>query len=276
MQFVKSSVYQAEITEGGVREREVDTRSREEVELQERLRKLPEFSRDPNFKSYAEQVLEGLPPTTPEPPPPTEGKPNPNLPHSVTEEEFEFYEALRAQDRRKKLARQKEEDEMRDEFHRAREASLRLSVSSVASSNRDRRSAESDTSQTSLGKPSPFSVLAAQKYRSKISSPFGEGCIFDVTTIAFKEKQKKRALDARPSLNLIIKKPKTNAAESTVSNKAEDSATEDAKKDEDNAADVGGSKSEDKQDWAKAAADTEKGDVFASLCEAYGDSDDSG
>lgn len=45
MQFVKSSVYQAEITEGGVREREVDTRSREEVELQERLRKLPEFSR---------------------------------------------------------------------------------------------------------------------------------------------------------------------------------------------------------------------------------------
>lgn len=75
---------------------------------------------------------------------------------------------------------------------------------------------------------------------------------------------------------MIIKKPKTNAAESTVSNKAEDSATEDAKKDEDNAADVGGSKSEDKQDWAKAAADTEKGDVFASLCEAYGDSDDSG
>lgn len=45
MQFVKSSVYQAEITEGGVREREVDTRSREEVELQERLRRLPEFSR---------------------------------------------------------------------------------------------------------------------------------------------------------------------------------------------------------------------------------------
>lgn len=45
MHFVKSSVYQAEITEGGVREREVDTRSREEIELQERLRRLPEFSR---------------------------------------------------------------------------------------------------------------------------------------------------------------------------------------------------------------------------------------
>ncbi|CDJ60205.1 hypothetical protein EMWEY_00028570 [Eimeria maxima] len=50
MHFVRSSVYQAEITEGGVREREVDTRSREEVELQERLRRLPEFSRNPNFK----------------------------------------------------------------------------------------------------------------------------------------------------------------------------------------------------------------------------------
>ena len=33
--------------------------------------------------SYAEQVLEGIPATTPEPPPPTEGKQNPNLPHSV-------------------------------------------------------------------------------------------------------------------------------------------------------------------------------------------------
>lgn len=230
MQFVKSSVYQAEITEGGVREREVDTRSREEVELQERLRRLPEFSRNPNFKSYAEQVWEGLPTTTPEPPPPTDGKQNPNLPHSVrqnvvtsrnkfgerdlkrredfagllpldclqvTEEEFEFYEALRAQDRRKKLARQREEDAMRDEFHKAREASLKLSVGSAGSSGGEQRSTESDASSlASTGKQSPFAVLGTQKQRSRPNGHLeSDGCIFDVTTKAFQEKQRKRAVD---------------------------------------------------------------------------------
>lgn len=39
----------------------------------------------------------------------------------MTEEEFEFYEALRAQHRRKRLARQKEEEEMRSAFLREKE-----------------------------------------------------------------------------------------------------------------------------------------------------------
>ncbi|CDI75146.1 hypothetical protein, conserved [Eimeria praecox] len=271
MHFVKSSVYQAEITEGGVREREVDTRSREEVELQERLRRLPEFSRNPNFKSYAEQVLEGLPPTTPEPPPPTEGKPNPNLPHSVTEEEFEFYEALRAQDRRKKLARQKEEDAMRDEFQKAREASLKASS---ASSSQTHRSTESESSLSSGGKPSPFSILGIQKQRSKMSSPFESECIFDITTKAFKEKQKKRALHALPSLNLIIKKPKPDeAAASPTVDKAKGSG--DAETGNDSAASGCSPKDTKSTNSTPAESKDEDQNVFASLCEAYGDSDGS-
>ncbi|KAL8428375.1 hypothetical protein ACSSS7_007262 [Eimeria intestinalis] len=271
MQFVKSSVYQAEITEGGVREREVDTRSREEVELQERLRKLPEFSRNPNFKSYAEQVWEGLPTTTPEAPASTEGKQNPNLPHSVTEEEFEFYEALRAQDRRKKLARQREEDEMRDEFHKAREASLRLSVSSA----RERRSSESESSP--FGAPpklSPFAALGAQKQRTRqADSPLGEGSIFDVTTKVFKEKQQKRAIDARRTFNLIIKKRKCgeSSGSETTPAKAADSAAvadKDSSKDED--------KKEKKEKFKPNGIAEAAANAFASLCEAYGDSDDSG
>lgn len=114
----------------------------------------------------------------------------------VTEEEFEFYEALRAQDRRKKLARQREEDAMRDEFHKAREQTLNLSVSSAASSARDRRSTESDGSSIgSVGKPSPFAALGTQKQRNRLDSPLAEGSIFDVTTKAFQEKRRKRALD---------------------------------------------------------------------------------
>ncbi|KAL8455310.1 hypothetical protein Emag_000894 [Eimeria magna] len=272
MQFVKSSVYQAEITEGGVREREVDTRSREEVELQERLRRLPEFSRNPNFKSYAEQVWEGLPSTTPEAPPSTEGKQNPNLPHSVTEEEFEFYEALRAQDRRKKLARQREEDEMRDEFHKAREASLRASVGSA----REHRSSETESS--TFGAPpklSPFAALGAQKQRTRRSdSPLGEGSIFDVTTKAFKEKQRKRAIDARRTFNLIIKKPKcedSSAAEAAPAEAADSASGRDKDASEDEA------KKEKEQDTAKKNGIADAAvNAFASLCEAYGDSDDSG
>lgn len=114
----------------------------------------------------------------------------------MTEEEFEFYEALRAQDRRKKLARQREEDAMRDEFHKAREASLKLSVGSGGSSGREHRSSESDGSSLgSIGRPSPFAALGTQKQRPRRESPLGEGCIFDVTTKAFQEKQRKRAFD---------------------------------------------------------------------------------
>lgn len=58
MQFVKSSLYQAEITEGGVREREVDTRTKEQVELEERLRKLPEFSRSKVFHQRFKNVCQ--------------------------------------------------------------------------------------------------------------------------------------------------------------------------------------------------------------------------
>lgn len=272
MQFVKSSVYQAEITEGGVREREVDTRSREEVELQERLRRLPEFSRDPNFKSYAEQVWEGLPSSTPEPPPPTEGKPNLNLPHSVTEEEFEFYEALRAQDRRKKLARQREEDAMRDEFHKAREQSLNLSVSSAGSSARDRRSTESDGSSIgSVGRPSPFAALAAQKQRNRLDSPLAEGSIFDVTTKAFQEKQRKRALNNRRSFTLIVKKPKVEGSTPANDEAGDAEATKEVATTED-------SLSPEKANAEKTeGADTNaiQTNVLASLCEAYGDSEDS-
>ncbi|XP_026193692.1 uncharacterized protein LOC34619028 [Cyclospora cayetanensis] len=283
MQFVKSSVYQAEITEGGVREREVDTRSREEVELQERLRKLPEFSRNPNFKSYAEQVLEGLPSTTPEPPPSTEGKQNPNLPHSVTEEEFEFYEALRAQDRRKKLARQREEDAMRDEFHKAREASMKLSVSSVGSAGREQHSAESDgSSLPSVGKLSPFAALGAQKQRYGGASPLGDGSIFELTTRAFQEKRKRRALDARRTFNLVVKKPKDSEAPSKIpSDKAVEAAgaggRDDtaAKANEDattasTSKSYGSNKGEDKA----RVSDKEEQNVFASLCDAYGDNDE--
>lgn len=115
----------------------------------------------------------------------------------VTEEEFEFYEALRAQDRRKKLARQREEDAMRDEFHKAREASLKMSVSSSGSSARERRSSETEVSSFDVGgKPSPFASLGSHKQvNRRLDSPLGEGCIFDVTTKVYREKQRKRALD---------------------------------------------------------------------------------
>ncbi|KAL8432309.1 hypothetical protein Efla_000893 [Eimeria flavescens] len=352
MQFVKSSVYQAEITEGGLREREVDTRSREEVELQERLRRLPEFSRSmsskqqgvwtvpgsvtsaelpfvevdipvfhyPNFKSYAEQVWEGLPNTTPEPPPPSEGKQNPNLPHSVTEEEFEFYEALRAQDRRKKLARQREEDAMRDEFHKAREQSLKLSVGSA----KDSRSSESEGSSLGgLGKPSPFAVLGAQKQRDRpAASALGEGSIFDVTTKVFQEKQRKRAIDVRalhcsllsPSragstncgdsaviggsvscsvtglgtkarqscerclqvrraFNLIIKKPK---CEETAPEPSSAEAADRAAADKIKEAEKKEAREEAKPETSRGHTSDVVSNAFASLCEAYGDSDDSG
>lgn len=51
MHFVRSSVYQQEITEKGVEEKEIATRTKEEIELEERLKSLPEFQRrkDENF-----------------------------------------------------------------------------------------------------------------------------------------------------------------------------------------------------------------------------------
>lgn len=45
MNFVKSGVYVAEITEAGIKEQEIDTRDPREREEENRLKKLPEFSR---------------------------------------------------------------------------------------------------------------------------------------------------------------------------------------------------------------------------------------
>jgi hypothetical protein len=44
MNFVKSSIYQQEITCSGIKEKEIETIDPEEKKLYERLRKLPEFT----------------------------------------------------------------------------------------------------------------------------------------------------------------------------------------------------------------------------------------
>ncbi|CDJ61039.1 hypothetical protein, conserved, partial [Eimeria maxima] len=193
----------------------------------------------------------------------------------VTEEEFEFYEALRAQDRRKKLARQKEEDMMRDEFHKAREASLKAGS---ASSSHTHRSTESEGSLSSGGKPSPFSMLGLQKQRSKMSSPFGDECIFEVTTKVFQEKQRKRALESRPSLHLIIKKPKSAQSATTPSGEKAEDAKGGEGEEKAAAAVSSESSSKDSKVSSTTPADAKEEDknVFASLCEAYGDSDSDG
>ncbi|CBZ54732.1 conserved hypothetical protein [Neospora caninum Liverpool] len=114
MNFVKSSVYQQEITSEGVKEKEIVTRTKEEIALEERLKNLPEFQRQNHFLSFAEVKYDD--PSLAEK---KEGF-NPDVPAAVTEEEFEYYEALAAQDRRRQQQRQQEEKDMQNEFLKAK------------------------------------------------------------------------------------------------------------------------------------------------------------
>ncbi|KFH07784.1 hypothetical protein TGARI_214340 [Toxoplasma gondii ARI] len=114
MNFVKSSVYQQEITSEGVKEKEIVTRTKEEIALEERLKNLPEFQRQNHFLSFAEVKYDDASIAEKK-----EGY-NPDVPAAVTEEEFEYYEALAAQDRRRQKQRQQEEKDMQNEFLKAR------------------------------------------------------------------------------------------------------------------------------------------------------------
>ncbi|KEP63834.1 UNVERIFIED_CONTAM: hypothetical protein HHA_214340 [Hammondia hammondi] len=114
MNFVKSSVYQQEITSEGVKEKEIVTRTKEEIALEERLKNLPEFQRQNHFLSFAEVKYDDASIVEKK-----EGY-NPDVPAAVTEEEFEYYEALAAQDRRRQKQRQKEEKDMQNEFLKAK------------------------------------------------------------------------------------------------------------------------------------------------------------
>lgn len=165
---------------------------------------------------------------------------------------------------------------MRDEFHKAREASLKLSVGSAGSSGGEQRSTDSDgSSLASTGKQSPFAILGTHKQRNRASGHLeGSGCIFDVTTKAFQEKQRKRAVDARRQFSLIVKKPKIgDSASGCVSTEDADPVAVETKKSA--ASDDSSPREQNPQKEAEGTSNNSEADVFASLCEAYGDSDDS-
>ena len=111
MNFVKSSVYLQEITASGVHEKEVDTRDPEERNAYERLRKLPEFTTDPNYKSLAEQLQENEQMQYPE----ASDDPYPYAPSRLTVEDAEFFEQLEREAlRRKQLVALHEELELQE------------------------------------------------------------------------------------------------------------------------------------------------------------------
>ncbi|PFH37105.1 hypothetical protein BESB_035630 [Besnoitia besnoiti] len=197
MNFVKSSVYQQEITAEGVKEKEIVTRSKEEIALEERLKNLPEFQRQNHFLSFAEVRYDD--PSYAEK---KEGV-NTDAPAAVTEEEFEYYEALAAQERRRQQQRQREEKDMQNEFLKAKKEmeeqrrqalnagglphGLSLASSSPAGGSRARLYS-SATGGAEHGSPSPDNG-AAGLYGNRTATPqakdqpSGMGArIFDLTS----------------------------------------------------------------------------------------------
>ncbi|KAF8821244.1 hypothetical protein IE077_002271 [Cardiosporidium cionae] len=199
MNFVKTSIFQQEFTQGGVKETETSARSKDELLVEERLSKLPEFSRDPQFRSLAEQLRDGTSPEAPKESPSVEETQNPFAPAAVTEEEFEFYEVLNRREKSRLALRQKEDEEMREEFSKAKEIATRRRSSKRAIE-------DVDTAYTEVTEQLPLPPIKNQP------------SLFQATkSERFSNSSSKASMESRqPLANVMIKKRKNEAFEQST------------------------------------------------------------
>mmetsp|Transcript_3407 Transcript_3407/g.7053 ORF Transcript_3407/g.7053 Transcript_3407/m.7053 type:complete len:284 (-) Transcript_3407:135-986(-) len=128
MFFVKSSVYKQEITDKGIKEKEVDSRSKDEKKVDEALRSRPEFSRDAapmtlmELKESDPQAAAGVLESAQRAAASDKQYPG-GLP-SVTEEDMEFYQGIEKEQRKERMRREKEERDAMAEFEYERQRVL--------------------------------------------------------------------------------------------------------------------------------------------------------
>jgi len=129
MHFVKTGIYQQEFTVNGAKDFEVDTRKKEEVEQAEKLKHLPEFQRDRNFLSISEQTPEGV--RENEDLKKEEISASSYAPPPVTEDEYEFLQAVENKFKKSKQLQRKEDEAALSEFRTAQNKPAQRGVQSV-------------------------------------------------------------------------------------------------------------------------------------------------